>query len=422
METVLFRKVKVVDPASPWNGKLVDARISEGRIQEVAEAGTLEGEGMMKEGGSISPGWVDMRTYLTDPGYEWKEDLVGMGNAAAAGGFTRVVGHPAGDPLPDKAGHITALLQRSAALPVHLHPTGSVSQSGKGEELAELFDLHRAGAIGFSDGQHPILSTGLLLRALQYLKPFDGLAFSFPVESSLVPDAIVGEGVVSTRMGLRGIPAIAEELILQRDFKVMELFPHRLHAGPVTTAGGVELVRQARKKFPGLTAETSALYLLLDDTAMEQFDPVYKVYPPLRTREDVEALKAGVMDGTLDLISSGHMPQSIEDTRHDFVQAEPGAEGLETAFAVARTAFADLQWPIDQLIRNFCHLPRNILNLTVPVILQGGEAELTWFDEDRVWIPAFEDIRSPARNNPFVGRKLVGKPLGVYVKGCYWGN
>ncbi|HHG86264.1 MAG TPA: dihydroorotase [Bacteroidetes bacterium] len=418
MEKVLFRKVRVIDGQSRHNGQVCDVLVDNAIIQEVGEGGSLQAADCTRvEGGCLSPGWVDMRVNLTDPGFEWKDDLESLAAAALVGGFSRIATLPNTSPVIDNSGLLKSLKLRSASLSVHVLPYGALSVGAAGKDMAELYDMHQAGAVAFSDGNQPIASSGLLLRALQYLKPFDGLVCSLPLDRSLSPASEIGESPVSVQMGMPGIPAIAEEMMVARDLKLLGYFPHRLHIGPVTTAESLNLLRVAKAQFPELSVETSALYLLLDDTSNLEFDANTKVFPPLRDRAAVIALREAVKDGLIDVISSSHHPQSIEEKNHDFSAAAPGAETLEIAFSAAHTALAQAGIPLTRLIACLTAGPRRILRQEPVCVDQGQLAELTHFDPAVRWTPSLAHIRSKSKNNPLLGQELLGKPLHVYVRG-----
>jgi dihydroorotase len=435
MESILFQDVLIVDHDSAWNGKKADVLVENGIIRKIAAPQTLAQLRSNREdlektkstaptqtvnGGCLSPGWVDMRCGLTDPGYEWKEDLSSLADAALAGGFTRILTQPNSLPVIDNAGQVRALLQRASTLPLHVHVTGAISVGLQGKDLAELYDMRLAGAIAFSDGRKGTQSAGLLLRALQYSFPFGGLVMDAPLDQLLAEDCMVAEGISAVRMGLKGIPAIAEQVAIDRDLRLLEHFPDgRLHLGPITTLEGITLVRKAKAIDVRFTAETSALYLLLDAEENEGFDAVTKVFPPLRDRMAVMALRMAVADGTIDVVSSGHHPQGREEKTHDFVDASFGADTLETAFAAIVTGMQTIDHDLSTVIATLSSRPREILGLPNGAIKEGGDAELTHFDPHQAWTPQLADIRSKCKYNPLIGKELQGKVLGTYVKGQF---
>lgn len=416
--SLLLQNITVLDPGGPHDGEICDISVIEGKIQQVTAAGTLDSSHFAHcvSEATVSPGWVDGRCYLTDPGFEWKEDLKSLGNAAASGGFTTVIAHSLTHPVTDKADLVEALRSRGANLPIHLQVAGVITASHQGQEIAELYDMHQAGAIAFSDGLQSLENAGLVLRTLQYLSSFDGLAILLPMDEGLAAKAQVSEGIVSTHLGLKGVPSISESIRIERDLRLLAYYnPNcRLHLGPITTREGVELVRQAKKRFPRLTAETAALYLASDDSALEGFDPNFKVWPPLRAASDQQALQQGILDGTLDIITTQHHPQGLEDKVNDFVACEMGAAGIETAFSLALQALGKEH--LTQIIEAFTHRPRKILGLPEVKVAKGNGAELTVFRPDQAWIPSKATLRSKAVNYPFAGQSLPGEVVGIYAK------
>ncbi len=425
MNSVLFQNVSIVDPGSPWNGMHADVLVVDGEIASIAAPlsidSTLAAASHIPTaiGGCLSPGWVDMRCQLSDPGYEQREDLDSLAAAGLAGGFTTLVTQPNSLPVIDNAGQIRALIQRAITLPLCICPMGALSVGAAGKDLAELYDMHISGAIAFTDGRKGLESAQLLLLALQYMKPFAGLVVQSPLDQSLVEGESVAECVSSVRMGMKGIPAMAESMRVERDLRLLEHSPGKLHIGPITTLEAIALVRAAKAIGLQFTTETSALYLLLDATENEAFDPVTKVYPPLRELASVLALRAAVLDGTIDVVSSSHHPQGREEKTHDFYDASFGADVLETAFAAMMTAFKGEPYALETVIATISVSPRKILGLPSASIQEGGMAELTHFDPHLVWTPTVADIRSKCKYNPLIARELQGRPLGTYVKGCF---
>lgn len=420
MDSVLFQNVKVVDSDSKHNGAQVDILVEKGKITQVAAANSISSKSKTVHGGMLSPGWVDMRTHLTDPGNEQREDLKSLSAAALKGGFSRVLGMPNTQPVMDNSGQIEAILHRAATLPIHLHIAGALSENAKGNDLAELYDMHQKGAVAFTDGKLGTSSAGLLLRGLQYMQPFGGLLISSPIDQTLAGDGIVGESLNSLNMGLKGIPKLAEAMQIERDLRLLRYFAGKLHIGPVTTKSGLDLLLAAKAEGLNISIETSALYLLLDDAENLEFDPVSKVYPPLRCAEDVAALRQALAAGKIDVVSSSHHPQGKEEKMHDYVDAAFGAATLETSFAAIVSGMQLIPHEIGPVIAALANKPRAILNLPKASIEVGESAELTHFDPNASWKPTISDMRSKSKSNPLLGRDLQGKVLGVYVKGKYW--
>ncbi len=424
MKTILFQGVRIVDIHSPFHGKVVDLRLEDGVIADIAEK--IDPSGIspedIKKGNSLSPGWIDMRTHLTDPGFEYKESLESLGRAGQRGGFTALLTLPNSEPPMDNHGQVKALLSRSHSLPVRILPSGTLSKGGKGKDLSDMFDMSQAGAVAFGDGIHSIPSSGLLLRGLQYLKAFEGLLIDSPIIEDLVPGAQVGEGLSSTRIGMKGIPALAETLAVDRNLQILEYFPGRLHLGPLTTKASLDRIRQVKSRFPGLSIETSVYYLAGNDTAIESFDVNAKIWPPLRAEGDRLALIAGISDGTIDVVSSNHHPQSVEEKKHDFMRADFGAAMLEVAFGVAASAVQKANPDakiIDQLVAALSTGPAHILQLPGYSISKGNRSDLTWFDPKAEYTLEARDFHSKGKNQAFAGVSLKGRALGTVCKGTY---
>ena len=421
MKSILFRNVRIIDRNSPHHGQTVDVLLEAGKITRIGsgiDASGIDADAIC-EGHFLSPGWIDMRVHLTDPGKEYKEDLSSLARAGQRGGFTALVTLPNTQPLIGDHGQVKALLSRAADLPLQILPTGILSEGLHGKDLADAYDMHQAGAVAFTDGLHSITSPGMLLRALQYLKAFNGLVMDAPLLENLVPGAEVGEGVSSTRIGLKGLPALAESLAVERDLQIMDYFPGRLHLGPITTKASLDRIRQIKGKFPELSVETSVYYLAENETAIESFDVNTKVWPPLRTEEDRCALWEGLADGTIDVVSSNHHPQSVEEKKHDFVRAEHGASLVEVAFSAARKAQLESKGKssLEDLVASFSTGPAGALKLNNRVIEEGNALDLTWFDPELVHSLNAKELVSKGKNNPFAGKSLTGKALATVYKG-----
>lgn len=418
---ILLQRMTICDPGGPFDGKTCDIVLNDGKIQSIEAAGSVAADDYSQviSGGQLSPGWVDFRAYLTDPGFEWKEDLKSLTAAAAAGGFTSIVAHSLTHPPTDKADLVEALIHRSERLPVNVLVAGCVTAGHEGKEIAELYDMHQAGAIAFSDGLNALENSGLVLRTLKYLSSFHGLLMLQPMDEGLAAKGLVGEGIISTQLGLKGVPIIAEAIRLERDLRLLEFYDSncRLHIGPITTQAGIEILRSAKKRFPHLTAETSAIYLFADDNAILTFDPNYKVWPPLRTESDREALRQAVLDGTIDVVSSGHHPQAREDKVNDFVTTEFGAAGIETAFAVAVESLGKSQ--LSSIVSAFTHQPRKVLGLAPLHIEVGSGSELTVFDWKADYQISQKQFKSKAENHPFADQSLPLKVMGIFAKGKF---
>ena len=414
----LLRRLTVQDPASTFHGQRVDLLVTDGRIEAIGPELAATGADAITEFPAdtcVSPGWVDIGAYVGDPGQEQRETLDSVARAAAAGGFTRVAVLPNTEPQLHDKGGIQYIVAESGRLPIHIHPLGAISHATAGTDITEMIDMHRSGAVGFTDGLHPVAKTGVLLRALQYVKTFDGLVLHTPLDLSLVPDGQLHEGALSTSLGMPGIPTVAETVYLARDIRLLEYSGSRLHVQGVASAEGVALIRWAKERGLRLTAATPVLNLLHTDEALQSFDSYYKVLPPLREAADRSALRAAVADGTIDGVYSNHLPLDPEAKDLEYPYAEFGAEGLETAYAALRTSLGEALTP-ELLVRVLSSAARTLFGFPPATIAVDTPAELSFYLPDAEWTPTAADLRSLNHNNPLLGSTLRGRPVGIYAK------
>ncbi|MCB0638533.1 MAG: amidohydrolase family protein, partial [Lewinella sp.] len=303
--------------------------------------------------------------------------------------------------------------------PVAVWPIGAISRDTAGKDITEMVDMHRAGAVAFSDGQHPVQHAGLMMRALLYVKTFGGVIINQPLDQSIAGHGQMHEGPISTSLGMLGIPALAEELMVERDLRLLAYTGSRLHVANLSTAAAVAKVRAAKAEGLQVTASVPVLNLLLDDGALADFDNNCKVLPPLRSASDREALIEGLVDGTIDVLSANHVPHVAEEKVLEFPYAAFGASGLETAFAVAQTALGDRLSP-SRLVEKLAIAPRAILGLPARSIAVEQAADLTLFDPDYTWTPALSDIHSKGKNSPLIGRPLRGRPVAIFNRAQFW--
>ena len=418
MSEIMLRNMKVVDPGGPHHDAEVDVLVRNGVIEKI---GKKLPKGKAREvkidGAHISPGWVDLRAHFRDPGEEWKQGITNGLDAAAAGGFTAVAVLPSTLPTVDTGSDVGHLLGKAEGHVVKLLPLGAITKGLKGEQLAELHDLHTAGAVGFSDDQHTIRNARLMLLALQYSAGLGtkGLpVMVFPNDPELARGGQMHEGPMSTRLGLKGLPPLAETVQLQRDLAILEYTGGHLHVATISTAESVELIRQAKAKKLHVTASVAAHNLLLDDGCLRGFETCYKVLPPLRDLEHIEALREGVKDGTIDAIVSDHRPEDREHKVLEYGPAAFGIIGLETAFGVANTALKG-RTTLRRTIERLTHGPRAVLGLPRVHIAEGNAANITLFDPEVDWTCTEADLVSKSHNTPFLGQRLTGRALGVVV-------
>lgn len=417
MKTYLLRQATVVDPNGPHHDEVVDILIADGVITKVGKRiQGVKAQEVRVEGLHVSPGWVETRAHFRDPGEEYKEGIGTGLNAAALGGFTRVAVLPSTDPPTDGRAGIEYMLRKAEGHAVRSLPIGALTKGLKGQQLAELYDMRQAGAVAFSDDQHPVRNTRLMLLALRYALDFDGCVMGSAMDPDLTAHGLMHEGHMNVRLGMRGIPAIAEAVQLARDIELLAYTGSRLHVPTLSTAEGVDLVRKAKARKLRITASVAAHNLMLDDGCLRGFDTHYKVMPPLRDAHHIEALREGVKDGTIDAITSDHRPEDVEHKRVEFPQAAFGMIGLETAYAVANTALKG-RMSTRRIVERFCHGPRAVFGLPVPHIAAGSEAEVTLFNPEQEWTFDAANVVSRSRNTPFHGHHFTGKPLGVFSNG-----
>jgi len=409
---ILIKQARITDPQSALNGQILDILTENGIIRKIAPSIQEKADQIISiPGVFVSPGWTDIFANFGDPGYEFKETLETGAAAAAAGGFTDVVVIPNTSPVADQKSTIEYIIGKSRLLKVNIHPAGAVTRKTEGKDLAEMYDMYKSGASVFTDGTHCIQSAGLLVKALQYVKPFGGLIMQVPEDHSINPHGLMHEGVISTQLGLPGKPAMAEELMVARDIELTFYADSRIHITGVSTARSLELIRQGKEKGTGISCSVTPYHLYFCDEDLEQYNSNLKVNPPLRTKEDRSALKAAILSGIIDCIATHHMPHEYDSKVKEFEYAQPGMIGLETAFGVLNTAVPGInpeKW-VELLSIN----PRRIIGLDTVEIAEGKKASLTLFDPAETWTVTATDLYSKSSNTPFLGATLTGKVKGI---------
>jgi dihydroorotase len=415
---VLLKAVKVMAPGSELHQQVIDILIQNGRIsalgQNLPEPDTTVTL-VQEDGLYISAGWFDMHTWVGDPGFEHKEDLFSAAQAAAKGGFTAITCLPNVEPVQQSKNALGYIQNQSRTLPVSFYPLGAVTAHIQGKDLTEMIDLHVAGAVAFTDGWQPVQQADVVVKALQYVQFFDGLIIQKPENTSLTQHGLMHEGIVSTQLGLKGMPALAEEVLVARDIKLLKYTGGRLHFTLVSTTEAVDLIRQAKREGLQVTCDMAAFQTAFIDEEILPFDTNYKVNPPFRSEQDRAALMQGLADGTIDALVSGHRPQDPESKNLEFDLAEFGITSLETTFAVANTYLAP-EIGLESLILKLVNAPRTILNIPLPEIKVGAEANLTLFHPEKNWVPTEENTASKSKNNPFYGKTLQGQVYGIIHK------
>ncbi|MBQ4915502.1 amidohydrolase family protein [Maribacter sp. MMG018] len=407
---VLLKSVKIVNAESKeFHLKKRDILIKNGVIEKIAPS--IEPPSKTKvlshKNMHVSVGWLDTGVSFGEPGYEERETITNGLKTAASSGFTDVILNPNSFPLPDSSSDIVFFKNAAKDHLTDLHPLGNLTTNGKGEDLAELFDMKNAGAVGFYDFKHAIANPNLLKIALQYAQNFDAIVFSFPLDQHIAGKGIVNEGIVSTRLGLKGIPAMAEELQVARDLFILEYTGGKLHIPTISTAHSVKLIAAAKKKGLNVTCSVAVHNLFFTDKVLEEFETDYKVLPPLRTNADTKELIKGVKNGTIDFVTSDHIPLNIERKNVEFDNADYGTIGLESSYGVLNQIF-DTEETIEILTRG-----REHFGLEIPELKEGAKANLSLFEPEATYNFTTEHILSSSKNALFINQQLKGKVLGT---------
>jgi dihydroorotase len=410
---LLIQNARVIDPVSPHRGSRVDLHLVDGRIERVgASLSAPNAETYDAAGACVSIGWIDIGAQVCDPGLEHREDLRSAAAAAAAGGFTGLGCQPNTLPPLHSKSEVRYIIEQTRSLPVDFFPIGALSLHCQGKEITEMIDMRVAGAVAFSDGQHALRDSGLMLRALQYVTAFGGVVINQPLDMAIAEDGHMHEGEVSVSLGLRGVPALAEEMMAMRDLEMLEYTGSRLHLANISSARTVALVAEAKARGLRVTCSAAALNLAYDHRALEDFDVLFKVRPVLRGPEDRQALLEGLREGIIDIVSANHTPLEVEAKKLEFPFAAFGAAGLETAFATCWTHLRQ-HLPLERLIDAFTRRPRELFQLEIPTIAEGRTANLTLFDPDQEWTVEARHLSSKSRNYPLLGKTLRGKVLAI---------
>jgi dihydroorotase len=403
----LIKYATILFPGSPYHQQTADVLVENGIIKSIAPSIDADAEVFDARNSYLSPGFFDLNCNMGEPGLETKEDLTTGLQAAAAGGFTGLAIMPDTQPPVHSKTEVEYLLNRTKGNLVEVHPLGTISHKREGKDLAEMYDMYLSGAKAFTDGNSPVKDAGLMERALLYAQGFGALIFSYPEDVAIAGKGKVHEGLVSTLLGMKGIPSLAEELMIARDLYLAEYTGSPIHFSTISTERSVELIREAKRKGLSVTCDVAAHHLILTDEALLGFDSQYKVKPPLRTQSDIDALIAGLNDGTIDAIVSQHTPHEIEFKEVEFETAAYGIIGLQTVLPLALQAGLTAEAIVEKLAVN----PRNILSIKAPELQEGQYANFTVFNEDSTWSFDKDTNRSKSANSPFIGQNLKGKVL-----------
>jgi dihydroorotase len=413
MNHLVIREAKIIDPNNSLHNQIVDLLIVEDTIEKIGKNLQVpENTKELKfENLHVSKGWFDTSVSFGEPGFEDRETIANGMKVAAKSGFTGIALQPNTQPVLDNQSQIRFVIDRSLDATINLYPIGALTKNSEGLDMAELLDMKNAGAIAFGDYAKNITNANVLKIALQYVQDFDGLVISYCQDEKIKGNGVANEGIVSTRLGLKGIPALAEELIVARNLFLLEYTGGKLHIPTISTAKSVALIKEAKAKGLNVTCSVAVHHLILTDDLLDEFDTRYKVIPPLRDETTRQALIQGVKDGVIDCITSDHNPMDIEHKKLEFDLAKNGTIGLESAFGALQTAL-----PLDVVIEKLSS-GRKVFKITEDQIKEGELANLTFFNPTKEWVFTKEHIQSKSKNSAFLNQKMKGEVYGVFVNG-----
>ena len=414
--TILLKQVTIADPQSKHNGLTKDILIEDGSIVSIESNISQKADQTIDcDGSFVSGGWVDVFSNFCDPGFEYKETLSSGIAAAAAGGYTRVLVMADTKPVTDNKAQVAYIHAAGTQANVTLHPIGAITKKMEGQSLAEMYDMRASHAVAFSDGMHPVQSPGVFLKALQYIKAFDGILIQIPIDKTIAANGLMHEGIVSTQMGLPGLPAVAEELMVKRDIDLLRYTGSKLHITGVSSATTVELIRAAKKEGLSISCSVTPTHLFYCDEDMTTYNTNLKVIPPVRTKADRDALRAAVVDGTIDCIASHHAPQDWDHKVCEFEYAEFGNIGLQTTYSALEQTVPGLK--PEQISNLLSGNARQIFGLPTVSIEEGQAAELTIFNRKEMTTLTPENNKSKSNNSAFMNQALTGKVIATINKG-----
>lgn len=409
---LIIRNATIVAPGNKFHGSRKDIKIENGQIKLIADK-IDAADGFEEFSGNnlhVSEGWFDTSVSLGEPGFEERETIVGGLNAAAAGGFTGVAVQPSSNPVTDNQAQVKLITTKAAGHAVNAHVIGALTMGSDGKDLAELYDMHSAGAIAFGDYNKNTDNANLMKIALQYTQDFGGTVIAFSQDKQVAGKGIVNEGISATQNGLRGIPKLAEELMVARNLQLLEYTGGRLHIPTISSPESVQLIKEAKSKGLSVTCSVAVHHLTLNDEVLSTFDTRYKVMPPLQDEETRLALIEAVKDGTIDCITSDHAPIDIEHKKLEFDYALYGTIGLESAYGALENILPT-ETIVEKLIAG-----RRIFGIESNFD-EGQMANLTLFDPSETWTFSESDIVSKSKNSVFIGHAMTGKVLGIVSNG-----
>ena len=412
MNTII-RDAKIIDSESPLHNQTVDILIVDGRIKKIGTSlpNTENATEVKLDNLHVSQGWFDSSVSFGEPGFEERETIANGLDVAARSGFTAIALQPNSYPIIDNQSQINFVKSKANGFATQLFPIGALTKGSDGKDMTELFDMKNAGAVAFGDYNKSLDNANLLKIALQYVQDFDGLVIAFAEDSNIKGSGVANEGIVSTRLGLKGIPNLAEELQIARNFFLLEYTGGKLHIPTISTAKSVQLIKDAKAKGLNVTCSVAVHHLALTDSTLEGFDTRYKVSPPLRTEIDRKALLAGILDNTIDMVTSHHNPIDIEHKKMEFDLAKNGTIGLESAFGALLTVL-----PLEKVIEKLT-AGKSTFGIESQTIAEGSKANITLFNPNGKSKFTKENILSKSKNSAFLGIEINGKAYGIYNQG-----
>jgi len=410
---IIIRSAKIIDSKSPFHNQTVDLLIQDGFIKKIGLAlpNANNIEELKLENLHLSQGWFDSSVSLGEPGFEDRETIANGLDVAAKSGFTAVALQPNSYPIIDNQALVNFVKNKANNHATQVYPIGALTKESAGKDMTELYDMKNAGAVAFGDYTKSLDNANLLKIALQYVQDFDGLIIAFAQDKKIKGNGVANEGVVSTRLGLKGIPDLAEELQIARNLFLLEYTGGKMHIPTISSAKSVQLIKDAKAKGLNVTCSVTVHHLVLTDEKLEGFDTRYKVSPPLRTESDRQALLNGVLDGTIDLITSDHNPIDIEHKKMEFDMAKNGTIGLESAFGALMTVL-----PLETIIEKFT-LGKSIFSIPNLSINEGEIVNITLFNPKGTSVFTKEKILSKSKNSAFLATELKGKVYGILNQG-----
>jgi len=412
---VLIKNATIIDSLSKFNNKVNDILINNNRIEKIAKSITIDSDTKIfkAENLHVSKGWFDLHVNFGQPGYEQKETLKNGVKSASAGGFTEVMLMPNTKPHLDNSTMIEYIINYTKDDIVNVYPAGNLTKLQEGKNIVEMHDMINSGCLAFTDDKKSIQNNELMKIALLYLRDTNKIIMHYPNDLSLQNHGVMNEGNISTMLGLKGIPSLAEEMMVDRDLNICDYTESKVHLSYLSTKKSISKIRKAKEEKLNISCDVALHNIFLTENKLNNFDSRFKVLPPLRTNEDNQAIIDGLKDGTIDVITSDHAPQENENKKIEFDNAEFGIIGLETAFGLINKNLEE-HLSLHEIIDKISTNPRKVLGIDQKIIEEGSIANLTLFDPKKEWEFKESDIQSKSKNSPFIGDQLKGKALAIY--------